>query len=98
MSAELGHFALWLALAVSLVQALGGLAGAARGDTAWMRTGFNAANWSINTTNFTNSYTGAWVIAQSGNDLVLSYNAVPEPNITMLLGSMGLFALVRRRR
>ena len=44
MSAELGHFALWLALAVSLVQALGGLAGAARGDTAWMRTGFNAAN------------------------------------------------------
>ena len=61
-------------------------------------TGFNAANWSINTTNFTNSYTGAWVIAQSGNDLVLSYNAVPEPNITMLLGSMGLFALVRRRR
>ena len=61
-------------------------------------TGFNAANWSINTTNFTNSYTGAWVIAQSGNDLVLSYNAIPEPNITMLLGSMGLFALVRRRR
>ena len=44
MSAELGHFALWLALAVSLVQALGGLVGATRGDGAWMRTGFNAAN------------------------------------------------------
>jgi cytochrome c-type biogenesis protein CcmF len=44
VSAELGHFALWLALAVSLVQALGGLVGATRGDGAWMRTGFNAAN------------------------------------------------------
>jgi cytochrome c-type biogenesis protein CcmF len=44
MIGELGHFALWLALAISLVQAIGGLLGAARGDTAWMRTGFNAAN------------------------------------------------------
>jgi cytochrome c-type biogenesis protein CcmF len=44
MIGELGHFALWLALAVSLVQATGGLLGAARGDAAWMRTGFNAAN------------------------------------------------------
>jgi len=61
-------------------------------------TGFNAANWSINTTNFTNTNTGAWAIAQSGNDLVLSYTAVPEPNVTMLLGSMGLLALLRRWR
>jgi len=44
MTAELGHFALWLALTVSIVQAVAGLAGAARGDGAWMRTGFNAAN------------------------------------------------------
>jgi cytochrome c-type biogenesis protein CcmF len=44
MIGELGHFALWLALAISLVQATGGLLGAARADTAWMRTGFNAAN------------------------------------------------------
>ena len=61
-------------------------------------TGFNAANWSINTTNFTNTNTGSWGIAQSGNDLVLSYTAVPEPNVTMLLGSMGLLALLRRWR
>ncbi|MFN9773853.1 MAG: heme lyase CcmF/NrfE family subunit, partial [Burkholderiales bacterium] len=44
MIGELGHFALWLALAVSVVQALGGLLGAARSDAAWMRTGANAAN------------------------------------------------------
>ena len=34
MIGELGHFALWLALAVSVVQALGGLLGAARSDAA----------------------------------------------------------------
>ena len=44
MIAELGHFALWMALAVSAVQSLAGLLGAARADRAWMRTGFNAAN------------------------------------------------------
>ena len=44
MIGELGHFALWLALAVSVVQSLAGLLGAARADLAWMRTGANAAN------------------------------------------------------
>jgi cytochrome c-type biogenesis protein CcmF len=44
MIAEIGHFALWLAMALSLVQAAGGLAGASRSDAAWMRAGGNAAN------------------------------------------------------
>jgi cytochrome c-type biogenesis protein CcmF len=44
MIAELGHFALWMALAVAALQSLAGLLGAARADRAWMRTGFNAAN------------------------------------------------------
>jgi cytochrome c-type biogenesis protein CcmF len=44
MIGELGHFALWLALGVALVQALAALTGAARNDSTWMRTGFNAAN------------------------------------------------------
>jgi cytochrome c-type biogenesis protein CcmF len=44
MIAELGHFALWMAMALALVQAAGGLAGAARADAAWMRAGGNAAN------------------------------------------------------
>jgi cytochrome c-type biogenesis protein CcmF len=44
MIAEIGHFALWLAMALALVQAAGGLAGAARADAAWMRAGGNAAN------------------------------------------------------
>jgi cytochrome c-type biogenesis protein CcmF len=44
MIGELGHFASWLALATVVIQSAGGLAGAARGDPAWMRTAFNAAN------------------------------------------------------
>jgi len=44
MIAEIGHFALWLAMALALVQAAGGLAGASRADAAWMRAGGNAAN------------------------------------------------------
>ena len=44
MISELGHYALWLALAVSLVQAMAALSGAQRADWAWMRVGFNAAN------------------------------------------------------
>ena len=61
-------------------------------------TGFNAANWSINAAGFTDLEIGTWGIAQSGNDLVLSYTAIPEPNVAALLGGLGMLALVRRRR
>jgi cytochrome c-type biogenesis protein CcmF len=44
MIGELGHFALWLAFAVSGVQAAAGLVGGARNDVAWIRTATNAAN------------------------------------------------------
>jgi len=43
MTVEIGHFALALALAVALVQAVLPLAGAARGNLAWMRLGSSAA-------------------------------------------------------
>ncbi len=44
MIAELGHYALWLSMAVALTQALAALYGAGRADAGWMRAGFNAAN------------------------------------------------------
>ena len=44
MIAELGHYALWLSMAVALTQALASLHGANRADASWMRAGFNAAN------------------------------------------------------
>jgi len=61
-------------------------------------SGFNAANWTINTTDFTDPDTGTWEIAQSGNNLVLSYTVVPETNVAALLGGFGVLALLRRRR
>jgi autotransporter-associated beta strand protein len=58
---------------------------------------FNAANWTINTAGFTDPHTGSWALDQSGNNLVLSYTAVPEPGAA-LLGSLGLLMLLRRGR
>lgn len=58
---------------------------------------FNAANWTINTAGFTNPDAGSWALGQSGNDLVLTYTAVPESR-TAMLGGLGLLALLRRRR
>ncbi|OYV02612.1 MAG: hypothetical protein CFE26_21935, partial [Verrucomicrobiales bacterium VVV1] len=55
-------------------------------------TGFNAANWTINTAGFANPDAGTWALAQSGNNLVLSYPAVPEPHVA-LLGGLGLLML-----
>jgi len=60
---------------------------------------FDAADWTINTAGFSSPDAGTWALAQSGNDLVLSYTAaiIPEPGAA-LIGSLGLLALLRRRR
>ena len=60
-------------------------------------TGFNSANWTIDPAGFTDPNTGNWSLAQTGNDLVLSYNVIPEPKAA-LLGGLGLLLLLRRRR
>jgi len=63
-------------------------------------SGFNAANWTLLTTNFTSSpaYTGTFSLAQVSNDLVLSY-AVPEPSTWALLAaSLTTVIILRRRR
>ena len=60
-------------------------------------SGFDVADWTINTDGFTDSDTGTWGLAQSGNDLVLSYTVVPEPSAA-LLGLLGMCALLRRKR
>jgi hypothetical protein len=63
-------------------------------------TGFNASNWTIGTGNFTSTpvWAGAWALSQSGNDLLLSYTAVPEPATWILLAATGTFFIVMRRR
>ncbi len=65
-------------------------------------TGFDMANWTILTSNFTSNpaWSGDWMINQVGNDLVLSYAAIPEPatTSTLLLGGLGLAVVLYRRR
>jgi autotransporter-associated beta strand protein len=63
-------------------------------------TGFNAANWTINTSGFTNPNTGTWglSLANSNRDFVLTYTAVPEPGTIMLLVCGGLAFLAISRR
>ena len=41
---------------------------------------------------------GAFSLGTSGNNLVLTYSAVPEMDVAALLGSFGALALLRRRR
>jgi autotransporter-associated beta strand protein len=63
-------------------------------------TGFNGANWSLIKTNFTNAELGTFALAQSGNDLILTYTPVPEPSAYAAIAGFGMmgFALYRRRR
>ncbi|MCW1885560.1 hypothetical protein OKA04_12545 [Luteolibacter flavescens] len=60
-------------------------------------TGFNEDFVTIDASAIPESGTGAWSLGQSGNSLILSYSAVPEPSAA-LLGALGLLAVVRRRR
>ena len=62
-------------------------------------TEFNASEWQIVKTGFLDVEGGSWSISQSvdNKNLVLNYTVVPEPGAA-LIGSLGLLALLRRRR
>ena len=60
-------------------------------------TGFDAANFLLDSSGFSNAPSWDWQIVLSGNDLVLEAYAVPEPSSTALLG-LGLSSLLLRRR
>jgi len=62
-------------------------------------TGFDAAYWTINTSGFTNEHVGNWWLHQSDGDIILNYSPtmIPEPS-SALLASLGMWALLRRRR
>ncbi len=61
--------------------------------------GFNASSFVVNTTatngtaGLSNAYDGTFSVGKVGNNLVLTYTAVPEPSTWALLG-LGLAALV----
>lgn len=62
-------------------------------------TGFDAANWTINTSGFSNNtpFGGNFTLTSDTNNLFLNYNAIPEPSAALLVG-LGSLALLRRRR
>jgi fibronectin-binding autotransporter adhesin len=66
-------------------------------------TGFDAANWTLSTANFTSTpvATGTWSIRQQGNAIVLDFIVVPEPTTAVLAGCgvilLAWRAVARRR-
>lgn len=64
-------------------------------------TGFDASRFQIDTSGFSSATPalGTWVVSQIGNDIVLSYTAVPEPNALVLLGiGVSTLFIFRRRK
>lgn len=67
-------------------------------------TGFSADAFNINTSGFTNLFTGNFDVSLGGgllpgdnSQIYLTYTPIPEPSAA-LLGGLGLLALLRRRR
>ncbi len=63
-------------------------------------TGFTANKFLVDSSGFTNPYTGSFSVEQSGNSLNLVFTPVPEPATFALLlgiGTLGFIALRRRR-
>jgi hypothetical protein len=68
-------------------------------------TGFAADAFNIDTSDFSNTFSGAFGISLGGvgvvpgdsSQIYLTYTAIPEP-AAALLGSFGLLTLLRRRR
>lgn len=60
--------------------------------------GFSAEKFAFDTTAFAHAFTGAFGITQAGNDLLLTYTAVPEPSVWMLIALPAALLLLRTRR
>ncbi|HEY0966560.1 MAG TPA: autotransporter-associated beta strand repeat-containing protein [Opitutaceae bacterium] len=65
-------------------------------------TGFEANAFTIDRSGFTNSSLGSFFVSRSGNDLLLNFTPVPEPETYVLMGAglslLAASALRRRKR
>ena len=61
-------------------------------------TGFDAADWTIDTTLLINPAAAGFALSQEGNALVLSMTSVPEPAALTIIGGLAAATLRRRRK
>jgi autotransporter-associated beta strand protein len=62
-------------------------------------TGFDAAAFTVDTSGWTNAFSGAFSVGRSGDSLFLNYSAIPEPSTyAVLLGCAALAGAGWRRR
>jgi autotransporter-associated beta strand protein len=58
----------------------------------------NTVNWLDSGSNLFSTTGGSFSLGQSGQDVILNYTFIPEPNVAALLGGLGMLVLLRRRR
>lgn len=63
-------------------------------------TGFDAAAFVVDTTHFTNAFTGTWSVGMSndGQYLTVNYSAVPEPATSVALAGFAVLLIAGYRR
>ncbi len=61
-------------------------------------SGFSADAVEIDAAGIPDSPAGIWSLGQSGNSLILSYSAVPEPSSSLMIALSASAALLKRRR
>jgi hypothetical protein len=62
-------------------------------------SGASTFTGSLDVADLTGSVNGfSSTLGMSGNDLILTASAIPEPNVVAMLGGLGVLSLLRRRR
>lgn len=62
-------------------------------------SGASTFTGSLDVADLTGSLNGfSSTLSMSGNDLILTASAIPEPNVVAMLGGLGVLSLLRRRR
>lgn len=61
-------------------------------------TAFAADQFIVNTASFQNAFSGSFGVTKSGNELLLTYTAIPEPAACGVLAALATLGLAARRR